>query len=228
VRILIVEDDESIAKLARLTLEREGNDVAHALTGTDGLDLFRTWKPDLVVLDIMLPGMNGREVAREIRGMSDVPIIFLTAMGSEKDRVNALDEGADDYITKPFGIDEFAARVRAVGRRPRASKQRDERILRHADLAFDPDSHHLTKGDEEIALTKREGEILRLLMQQPGSVVTRSTIAHVVWQRSAAAATNVLDVHMSALRQKLGDKPGAPTYIETVRGEGFRLKDPRT
>ncbi len=223
-RILIVEDDESIAKLARLTLERDGNDVASAITGPEGLELFKMWQPELVLLDIMLPGMDGREIARQIRAISDVPIIFLTASGSEKDRVQALDEGADDYIMKPFGIDELAARVRAVGRRPRSPSQREDTILRHSDLELDPDGHTLRKGAEEITLTKREAEILRLLMQQPGVVVTRASIAHVVWQRSAAAATNVLDVHMSAIRHKLGDTAGEPRYIETIRGEGFRLK----
>jgi DNA-binding response OmpR family regulator len=225
VRILIVEDDENISNLARITLERDGNDVASAMNGREGFDLFKAWKPELVVLDVMMPGMNGREVARKIRAVSDVPIIFLTALGSEKDRVAALDDGADDYITKPFGIDELNARIRAVARRPRSSDQRDDAVLRHRDLVLDPEERRLHQGDEEIVLTKREVEILRLLMANPGATVTRAAIAHVVWQRSATAATNVLDVHMSGLRHKLGDAAGKPTYIETVRGEGFRLVD---
>lgn len=224
-RILIVEDDESIARLAQLTLERDGNEVACATTGPEGLDLFNSWGPELVVLDVMLPGMSGREILRQIRALSDVPIIFLTAMGSEKDRVAALDEGADDYITKPFSIDELAARIRAVGRRPRTAGVGADARLRHGDLALDPIRHLVYRDDEEIALTKREGEILRMLMMQPGTVVTRSALSHLVWQRSAASTTNVLDVHMSSLRHKLGDNASKPRYIETVRGEGFRLLD---
>jgi len=222
VRILIVEDDESIAKLVRLTLERDGHDVASAMTGGEGLELFRAWKPEIVVLDIMLPEMDGRDVAKEIRTVSDVPIIFVTAMGAPRDRVLALDQGADDYITKPFSIDEFAARVRAVGRRARAATQHPDATLRHRDLELDTRELRLTKAGAEITLTKREFEILRMLMAQPGTLVSRSDIANVVWQRPASAATNVLDVHMSSLRHKLGDDPAA--YIETVRGEGFRLK----
>ena len=224
-RILVVEDDPSIAKLLRLSLERDGYDIAHAASGTQGLDLVRDWAPDVVLLDLMLPDISGREVARQIRSDSDVPIIMVTALGQDSDRVTGLDLGADDYIVKPFSVSELAARVRAVSRRSTASAERPKGLLRHGDLWLDSKEHRVSRGAEEISLTKREFEILRMLMQQPGKLVSRAAIAHALWGRSATNATNLLDVHMSSLRRKLGDRADGPTYIETVRGEGFRLRD---
>ena len=223
-RILVVEDDPSIAKLLRLSLERDGYDIAHAPTGAQALDLVEDWSPDVVLLDLMLPDVSGREVARQIRVDSDVPIIMVTALGQDSDRVTGLDIGADDYIVKPFSVSELAARVRAVTRRT-SSSERAKGPLRHGDLWLDSSERRVSRGTEEIALTKREFEILRMLMQQPGKLVSRAAMAHALWGRSATNATNLLDVHMSSLRRKLGDRAEEPGYIETVRGEGFRLRE---
>ena len=223
-RILVIEDDPSIGRLVRMTFERDNQDVVHAATAAQGLEVLRDWQPDVIVLDLMLPDMSGLDVTRTIRESSDVPIVILTAKGLEADRVAGLDLGADDYIVKPFSPSELAARVRAVTRRTKGEGvRRPVDALAHRDLRLDPDEHRVIRGDQEIALTKREFEILRMLMQQPGKLVTRSTISNALWGRPASAAKNLLDVHMSALRKKLEDSADYPTYIETVRGEGFRL-----
>jgi len=221
VRILVIEDDPAIGKLVRVAFERDGQDVVHAATGTEGLEMTRTWRPDVVLLDLGLPDIGGLEVTEKIRGESDVPIVILTARTLEDERVHGLDLGADDYVIKPFSIPELEARVRAVTRRTRGDVvQTLTRSLAHHDLSIDPDEHKAFRGEQELPLTKREFEILRMLMQQPGKLVTRSAMSHAVWGRSATSAKNLLDVHMSSLRKKIGDG-----YVETVRGEGFRLSD---
>jgi DNA-binding response OmpR family regulator len=219
VRILVIEDDPAIGKLVRIAFERDGQDVVNTATGGEGVEMTRTWKPDVVLLDLGLPDISGFEVTKKIRGESDVPILILTAHGLESDRVRGLDVGADDYMVKPFSIPELEARVRAVTRRTRGDVVRPaESTLTHGDLRLDVEERRVTRAGEELPLTKREFEILRLLTQQPGKLVTRSAISHAVWGRSAASAKNLLDVHMSALRRKVGEG-----CIETVRGEGFRL-----
>ncbi|MEX0875771.1 MAG: response regulator transcription factor [Actinomycetota bacterium] len=225
VRILVIEDDEAIGHLVRMALERDGQDVVHAMTAAEGLEFVDEWGPDVIILDLMLPDMSGFDVARRVREDSDVPIVMLTAKGQDSDKVTGLDIGADDYIVKPFSVSELTARIRAVARRTRGEVRRPSTSLSHRDLALDADERRVLRGSEEIALTKREFEVLRMLMQQAGKLVTRSAIAHAVWGRPASSAKNLLDVHMSALRKKLEDRPEAPVYIETVRGEGFRLID---
>jgi two-component system, OmpR family, response regulator VanR len=221
-RILVIEDDPAIGKLVRIAFERDGQDVVHAATGTEGLEMTRTWRPDVVLLDLGLPDVGGLEVTKRIRGESDVPILILTARTLEEERVRGLDLGADDYMVKPFSIPELEARVRAVTRRSRGDvvKPPVAGMLTHRDLSVDTNERRVLRGEEEISLTKREFEILRMLIQQPGKLVARSAISHAVWARSAASAKNLLDVHMSSLRKKLGED-----YVETVRGEGFRLVD---
>lgn len=220
---MVVEDEFAIVKIVRFTLERDGHDVAHARTGGEGLDLVRSWDPDVVVLDLLLPDVDGRDVAREVRSFSDVPILMVTALTQDRDRIKGLELGADDYVTKPFNPEELAARIRAVARRAKGGQRVAAAPLQHRDLKLDPDERRVLRGEEEVALTKREFEILRMLMQQPGKLVSRSAIAHAVWGRDATSATNLLDVHMSSLRRKLGGDAAEPAYIETVRGEGFRL-----
>lgn len=221
-RILVIEDDPAIGKLVRIAFERNGQDVVHAATGTEGLEMTRTWRPDVVLLDLGLPDIGGLDVTRSIRSESDVPILILTARTLEDERVKGLDLGADDYVVKPFSLPELEARVRALARRTRGEVVQPgaDRALTHRDLEVGTDERRVLRGGEEVALTKREFEILRMLMQQPGRLVARSAISHAVWGRSAASAKNLLDVHMSSLRKKLGED-----YIETVRGEGFRLVD---
>jgi DNA-binding response OmpR family regulator len=224
VRILVIEDDPAIGKLVRIVFERDGQDVAHASTGSEGLDLAHNWGPDVVLLDLGLPDMGGFEVTRRIRGESDVPIVILTARGLENERVEGLDLGADDYMVKPFSIPELEARVRAVTRRTQApaSPPGAASQLTHGYLTLDPAERRVLWRDDEIQLTKLEFEILRMLMQRPGTLVTRSALSHALWGRSATSAKNLLDVHMSSLRRKL-ETQSSPAPIETVRGEGFRL-----
>jgi len=219
VRILVIEDDPAIGKLVRIAFERDGQDVVHAATGTEGIEMTRSWSPDVVLLDLGLPDVGGLEVTKKIRSESDVPIVILTARTLEDERIKGLDLGADDYVVKPFSIPELEARVRAVTRRRGGSVVTPlHRSMTHGDLSVDVPERRAYRGDEELPLTKREFEILRMLMQQPEKLVTRSAISHAVWGRSATSAKNLLDVHMSSLRKKLGDD-----CIETVRGEGFRL-----
>jgi DNA-binding response OmpR family regulator len=224
-RVLVVEDDPSIGHLLRHVFERDGQDIVHASTATMGLQVLRDWNPDVVVLDIGLPDLSGFDVTRKIRSESDVPIVILTARGQESDRVTGLDLGADDYVVKPFSVTELAARVRAVARRHKGELKSvvGDSILKLRDLVFESDQHRVLRGNTEIQLTKREFEILRMLIQQPGQIISRSAISHALWGRTASTAKNVLDVHMSSLRKKLVDKSDQPEYIETVRGEGFRL-----
>ena len=218
-RILVIEDDPAIGKLVRIAFERDGQDVVHAATGTEGIEMTRSWSPDVVLLDLGLPDVGGLEVTKKIRSESDVPIVILTARTLEDERIKGLDLGADDYVVKPFSIPELEARVRAVTRRRGGSVVTPlHRSMTHGDLSVDVPERRAYRGDEELPLTKREFEILRMLMQQPEKLVTRSAISHAVWGRSATSAKNLLDVHMSSLRKKLGDD-----CIETVRGEGFRL-----
>jgi two-component system response regulator VanR len=219
VRILVIEDDPAIGRLVRIAFERDGQDVVHAATGTEGIEMTRSWGPDVVLLDLGLPDVGGLEVTRKIRSESDVPIVILTARTLEDERVQGLDLGADDYVVKPFSIPELEARVRAVTRRSKGAVVTPiRRSLTHRDLSVDTEERQAYRGEEELTLTKREFEILRMLIQQPEKLVTRSAISHAVWGRSATSAKNLLDVHMSSLRKKLGED-----YIETVRGEGFRL-----
>jgi DNA-binding response OmpR family regulator len=223
-RILVIEDDPSTGRLVRLAFERDGQEVVYASTAAEGLAMAQNWGPEVIVLDLGLPDMSGFDVIRRIRTESDVPIVILTGRTLETERVQGLDVGADDYVIKPFSLAELAARVRAVTRRTRGDElRRPVMSLEHRDLTLDGTEHRVFRGEAEIPVTKREFEILRLLMQQPGNLVTRSTISHAVWARRASEAKNLLDVHMSSLRKKLEDSPDRPLYIETVRGEGFRL-----
>jgi DNA-binding response OmpR family regulator len=225
-RVLVIEDDPAIGRLVRLAFERDGKDVVHALTANQGLEMANEWGPDVVVLDLMLPDMSGFDVTRRIRATSDVPIVILTARGQEADRVAGLDLGADDYMVKPFSISELAARVRAVTRRTKDEVVRiPASTLSHRDLLLNSDEHTVRRDGELLPLTKREFELLRMLMVQPGKLISRSAISNAVWGRPAQAAKNLLDVHMSSLRKKLEDNPDRPAYVETVRGEGFRLID---
>lgn len=223
-RVLVVEDDMAIGRLVRLAFERDGQDVVHATTASKGIEMADEWKPDVVVLDLGLPDMNGFDVTKQIRESSEVPILILTARGLESERVEGLDIGADDYMLKPFSIPELTARVRALNRRSNGKVERPSPAsIRHRDLYVDVDERRVQRGEDEIALTKTEFDILRMLMLEPGKLVARSAIAHAVWGRTAHAAKNLLDVHMSYLRRKLDDAGDGRAYIETVRGEGFRL-----
>jgi DNA-binding response OmpR family regulator len=222
VRILIVEDESKIAAPVRRALEREGFDVSVCETGRAALRVVERWRPDMVLLDLLLPDIDGREVAREVRTRSKVPIIMVTARGEESERVAGLELGADDYVVKPFSVPELLARVRAVMRRTPLEPQ-GEASLVFQDLRLDQDIYRVYQGDYEVNLTHKEFELLRMLMARPGAVVRREEIVRALWNMSLYESGKTLDVHISSLRKKLGDDAHRPRYIETVRSVGFRL-----
>jgi DNA-binding response OmpR family regulator len=223
-RVLVVEDETTIARPLRRALEREGYDVSVCETGHSALKLARTWGPDLILLDLLLPDMDGRDVAREIRTTSQVPIIMVTARAEESDRVVGLEIGADDYVTKPFSVTELIARMRAVTRRSsRGAAVRSGQLLIFKDLRLDLDTYRAYRGDGELDLTHKEFELLRVLMLRPGAIVRREELIRAVWNLLPAESGKTLDVHISVLRKKLGDQARHPRYVETVRGVGFRL-----
>ena len=221
-RILVVEDESAIAEPLAEALAHEGFLPTVVGSGGDALDAHRRGRYDVVLLDLMLPDLDGREVAREIRSSSDVPIIIVSARGEEVDRIVGLELGADDYVVKPFSAKELAARIRAVLRRGRAVRERTEPI-RVADVSLDPARRVATKGGKPLELAAREFDLLHLLIRHAGEVVKRQEIMDEVWDPHWFGSTKTLDVHVSWLRKKLEDDPGSPRYITTVRGVGFRF-----
>jgi two-component system, OmpR family, response regulator RegX3 len=222
--ILLVEDEESITTPLVEALRREGFDTAVSGTAGESLALADRVKPDLVLLDVMLPDGSGFEVCRELRARSRVPIIMLTARGEEADRVAGLELGADDYVVKPFSARELVARVRAVLRRAaEATERRVEGAAEIGDVRIDLRRRSVSFRGEELELSRKEFDLLRLLIENAGSVVTRERLIDEVWDTNWFGSTKTLDVHVSGLRKKLDDDPGSPRYIHTVRGVGFRF-----
>jgi two-component system, OmpR family, response regulator RegX3 len=225
-RVLIVEDDDAMRDMVGYALAEEGMEVEAAADGESTLEIFSSSGPfDLVILDVMLPGIDGVSVCKELTSTSDVPVIMLTARGSEADRVAGLEMGADDYVVKPFSAREVIARVRAVLRRAQP-KRGDGAALEIAEVRLDPDAHIATLGGEQLELSRKEFALLQALMEQAGSVITRQALIEDVWDMNWFGSTKTLDVHMSALRKKLGDDAAEPRYIHTVRGVGFRFAGP--
>jgi two-component system response regulator RegX3 len=222
-RILLVEDEEAITEPLAEALEREGFDPTVASTAREALERARSGSPDLVLLDIGLPDGSGLDVCRELRRDSEVPIIMLTARGSEADRVAGLELGADDYVVKPFSAREVTARVRAVLRRAGAQAAGPDGTIEIGGVRLDPDRREVTADGRAIELSRKEFELLRTLMTEAGSVITREALIEEVWDMNWFGSTKTLDVHVSGLRKKLGDDPRSPRYIHTVRGVGFRF-----
>ena len=223
-RILLVEDEESITAPLSEALSREGFDTSVAGSASAALELAKQVRPDLVLLDVMLPDGSGFDVARELRRDSRVPIIMLTARGEEADRVAGLELGADDYVVKPFSARELVARVRAVLRRVAEMGERQAGgAIVIGDVRLDADRRSTTLQGDELELSRKEFDLLRLLMENAGSVVTRERLIDEVWDTNWFGSTKTLDVHVSGLRKKLGDDSTAPRYIHTVRGVGFRF-----
>ena len=214
VRILIVEDDDAIARPLADGLAREGFDVTRVASGEEALEAS---VPDLVLLDLRLPGIDGNEVCRRLRARSNVPIIVVTAKGEEVDRVVGLELGADDYIVKPFGFRELLARIRAVMRRARPESDRTQ--IHVGPLAIDIRGRRAALGGDALTLTTKEFDLLVLLASEPGDVVSRQRILREVWDTEWFGPTKTVDVHVASLRKKLGD----PSWIETVRGVGLRF-----
>jgi two-component system, OmpR family, response regulator RegX3 len=225
--ILLIEDEEAISEPLAAALAREGFAPLVAGTAAQGLELFESRTPDLVLLDVMLPDGDGRDVLRRIRETSRTPVVMLTARGEEMDRVLGLELGADDYVTKPFSAAELAARIRAVLRRAGEAAEPGEVVLGAGDVRMNLDTHEATQAGEPLDLTVKEFELLRVLLERSGKLVRRDELVHEVWDPAWFGSTKTLDVHVSALRKKLGDDPAAPRYIHTVRGVGFRF-DPAT
>ena len=224
-RILFVEDERSISEPFSHALEREGFEAVVAATAAEALRLAESVDPDLVLLDLMLPDGDGRDVCREIRRRSDIPIIMLTARGTETDRIVGLELGADDYVVKPFSGPEVIARIRAVLRRTGSSPAGEE-VARVEGLELDGASRRVTLDGEEVELSRKEFDLLAALMERAGRVVRRETLMEEVWDENWFGSTRTLDTHIGWLRKKLGDDPAAPRFIHTVRGVGFRFAKP--
>ncbi|MGI8886968.1 MAG: response regulator transcription factor [Gaiellaceae bacterium] len=222
-RILLIEDEESISEPLAAALEREGFDVLVAATAAEGRKLFRERAPDLVLLDVMLPDGDGKDVLRDIRSASRTPVIMVTARGEELQRVLGLELGADDYVTKPFSAAELAARVRAVLRRADTPALAGGDALQVGEIRMALDKHEVNCDGKAVDLTVKEFEVLRLLLENAGKVVRREQLICEVWDTSWFGSTKTLDVHVSALRKKLSDDPSAPRFIHTIRGVGFRF-----
>ena len=224
--ILLVEDETSITEPLAEALGREGFATRVAGTVADAISAADDEMPDLVLLDVMLPDGSGFDVCRELRARSQVPIIMLTARGEEADRVVGLELGADDYVVKPFSGREVIARIRAVLRRVAAPEPEDDRPLAVGEVRLDPARREVTLAGNVLELSRKEFELLRLLMRNAGSVVTRERLIDEVWDPNWFGSTKTLDVHISGIRRKLGDDPAAPRYVHTVRGVGFRFSAP--
>lgn len=220
--ILVIEDDPQIADLLRRGLIYEGYSVTVAGDGPAGLTAARDRAPDLVLLDLMLPGMDGLTVCQRLRAAGDVPILILTARDAVPDRVKGLDAGADDYVVKPFSFDELLARIRALLRRRQPAAERE--VLRFADLTLNPNTREVYRGNRRIELTAREFEILQLFMEHPRQVLTRNTLYDRIWSYDFGGESNIIEVYIRYLRTKL-EEGGAPRLIQTVRGVGYALRE---
>jgi DNA-binding response OmpR family regulator len=230
--VLVVDDDRKIVQLVRAYLERDGHRVVAAHDGRAALATFEAEQPDLVVLDLMLPELDGYEVCRRIRAEGDTPILMLTARSSVPDRIHGLLRGADDYLPKPFSPAELAARVRAILRRTRATTMRPTPVpelamgrgpLRQADLTIDPARFEVRRGEHIVPLTNVEFRLLATLVAAEGRVLTRDQLLDAVYGHDEAEVLDrTVDVHIGRLRDKLGDRADAPRYVATVRGVGYR------
>jgi len=228
-QILVVEDEPQIAKILKIELEYEGYEVVVAYDGKEGLQAAFTRKPDLILLDVMLPEMNGIEVLRRIRKENNlVPIILLTARNLTMDKVTGLDQGANDYITKPFEMEELLARVRSCLRQNTIAlkaSQPEEAILAFQDLTVNRETREVTRGDASITLTPKEFDLLVYLLINKNKIVTRENILFHVWGYEYEGETNVIDVFIRHLRKKIEEGFSGPTIIQTVRGIGYTIKE---
>ncbi len=222
-RVLVVDDEANIAELLRMALRYEGWDVDTALTGAKAVASARANRPDAVVLDMMLPDFNGMEVLAKLRAQHpDVPVLFLTAKDSVEDRIAGLTAGGDDYVTKPFSLEEVVARLRGLMRRTGASDAAMENLLTVGDLVMDEDAHEVRRGGEDIALTATEFELLRYLMRNPKRVLSKAQILDRVWNYDFGGQANVVELYISYLRKKVD--AGREPMIHTMRGAGYVLK----
>jgi two-component system response regulator RegX3 len=223
-RVLVVEDEESFSDALSYMLRKEGFEVAVAATGPDALDSFDRAGADLVLLDLMLPGLPGTEVCRELRTKSNVPVIMLTAKDSEVDKVVGLELGADDYVTKPFSSRELVARIRAVLRRRGDVEELTPPTLEAGPVRMDVERHVVTVSSREVPLPLKEFELLEVLLRNAGRVLTRMQLIDRVWGADYVGDTKTLDVHIKRLRAKIEPAPSTPRFINTVRGLGYNFE----
>jgi len=223
-RILVVEDEESFSDALSYMLRKEGFEVAAATTGPDGIAEFDRAGADLVLLDLMLPGLSGLEVCRQLRQKSDVPVIMLTAKDGEVDKVVGLEIGADDYVTKPFSARELLARIRAVLRRRGESEDLVTAVLEGGPVRMDVDRHTVSVNGDQVSLPLKEFELLEFLLRNAGRVLTRGQLIDRVWGSDYVGDTKTLDVHVKRLRAKIEPEPSEPRHLLTVRGLGYKFE----
>ena len=226
-RALVVDDEPPLVGIVSSYLEREGFEVLAAYDGETAVETAREQTPDVIVLDLMLPGLDGIEACRQIRAFSDAYIIMLTAKAEEADKIVGLSTGADDYLTKPFSPGELVARIRAMLRRPRLPAASDDATRRFGALEIDPQAREVRVDDRPVKLTRLEFDLLATLAAEPRIAFSRSQLLERVWGPAWFGDDHVVDVHIANLRRKLGDDPNAPRYLRTVRGIGYRMGDGR-
>ena len=229
IRVLVVEDEKNLVALLRKYLEREGFEVHEALDGPAAIEAAGLAEPDVVVLDWMLPGLDGVEVLRELRRSSEAYVIMLTARTEEVDRIVGLSTGADDYLTKPFSPGELVARIRAMLRRPRTGAREaveEDAPMKFGELTIDLAQREVRLGEEQVSLTALQFDLLATLASRPGLVFSRGQLLERVWGDDYFGGDHVVDVHVANLRKKVEDDPSSPRYVQTVRGVGYRFRRP--
>jgi two-component system response regulator RegX3 len=224
-RVLVIEDEESFRDALEFILTKEGFQIESAATGSDGLTAFDKYNPDIILLDLMLPGMSGTDVCKSIRAKSNVPIIMLTAKDAEVDKVVGLEVGADDYVTKPFSSPELIARIRAVLRRG-SSEPRvvDEDIIELGPIKLDIARHSVQVNSQEVTMPLKEFEVLEYLMENSGRVLTRGQLMDRIWGSNYVGDGKTLDVHIKRIRSKIEQDPANPTLLHTLRGLGYKFE----
>ena len=223
-RVLVVEDEQSLREPLVYLLEKEGYEVLDAADGNAAIELFKSTNPDIVLLDLMMPGMSGNEVCRVIRQTSNVPVIMLTAKDSEIDKVVGLEIGADDYVTKPYSTRELLARMKAVLRRNSEPTAVTDGLLEGGPVSMDVDRHLVFVNGQKVAMPLKEFELLELLLENRNRVLTRAQIIDRVWGSNYFGDTKTLDVHVKRIRSKIEDDPARPVHLVTVRGLGYKIE----
>lgn len=225
-KVLVVDDEKLIVKGVRFSLEQDGMEVDCAYDGEEALEKIKANEYDIVLLDIMLPKLDGFQVCQQVREFSDVPILMLTAKGDDMDKILGLEYGADDYITKPFNILEVKARIKAITRRTgkAAQQKKDASIIKASDMTLDTDSKRLHIGDKEINLTSKEFDVLELLVKNPDKVYSREKLLKMVWGSQYPGDVRTVDVHIRRLREKIEANPSEPKYVHTKWGVGYYFK----
>ena len=226
-RVLVVDDEPQITRVLRTVLASQGYEVRTAPDGESGLVNFKEWSPELVITDLAMPHMDGVELCRRIRENSAVPIIVLSVKGDEKTKVEALDAGADDYVTKPFGIDELMARVRAALRRSGSTGTQEPSSFEAGDFRVDMDARRVHTQGREVRLTPKEFDLFVYMAKHPNRVLTHAALLEAVWGQASQEQPEYLRVFMGQLRKKLEDDPAKPKFIETIRGVGYRIRAER-